>query len=146
MLNDDIIKEAKNWLGVKYEHRGITKQGCDCTGLLIGILKTFGYLAGYKIKRYPNDWNLHAKAGNYIMEEIEGIATKVDIPSIGDLVLFNFGRCISHLGILIENNMFIHTHSNSGICLMSKRVNSSWGKRIVGYYRIDENKLRLYGK
>jgi len=57
------------------------------------------------------------------------------------LVLFYFGRCVAHVGVLIEDGLFIHCHMKSRKCKASKLWNSQWTKRIVGFYRLDENKL-----
>ena len=145
-LNEIIIEEARSWIGVRYEHRGITKQGCDCGGLIIGILRALGYMKNYKIRRYPNDWNLHVLAGNVMKEEVDKITKVINgAVEVGDLILFNFGKCVSHVGIVIEDNLFIHTHSKGKKCLVSSRVNSPWAKRIVGYRRLDEGRLKIYG-
>ncbi len=142
-LREQLCNNVKVWrdLNVKYEHRGMTRKGCDCTGLIIGSLRELGYLKNYKLRKYPIDWNLHAKADNYIVEEISKVADEITRPNIGDLVLFYFGRCVAHVGVLIEDGLFIHCHMKSRKCKASKLWNSQWTKRIVGFYRLDENKL-----
>jgi cell wall-associated NlpC family hydrolase len=171
-----IAAEAKNWLGVPYQHRGMTKRGCDCTGLLIGILQLLGYLPNYKLREYPKDWNLHAGAGDYIREEISKIADLVlktttivpnpqhtrqktggitenpgnDTSKInlghpmqpGDILLFRFGKCIAHCGILIDKKTFIHCYIGAGkACYSILAPQNQWSNRLVEIYRINENKL-----
>jgi len=138
-----IAKEWKN-LGVKYEHRGTTRNGCDCTGLVIGVLKEMGYFKNYKLRNYPLDWNLHAGADNYIMEEVVKIADRIEEPDIGDLVLFYIGRCIAHIGVVIEHDLFIHCYMTSRKCVISSLINSRWTKRIAGFYRLNEDKLNVF--
>jgi cell wall-associated NlpC family hydrolase len=140
-LNEDISKEARNWIDVKYEHRGATKKGCDCVGLLVGVLKALGYGKDYIVKKYPNDWSLHGQAGNYIVEELESVADKIIGATIGDIVLFKFSKCVAHIGILIENGLFIHTHSKGGKCKVSKIDNSPWTRYIDCYYRVNAERL-----
>lgn len=134
---------AKTWksLSVKYEHRGTTRKGCDCTGLIIGILQELGYIKDYKLRKYPPDWNLHAFADDHITEEVVKVAYKIAKPDIGDLVLFYIGRCVAHIGVVIENDLFIHCHRRSKKCIISSLWNSQWTKRIVGFYRLNEDKL-----
>ena len=142
-LRTHLCKTVKLWksLKVQYEHRGTTRNGCDCTGLIIGALREMDYLRDYKLRNYPLDWNLHAKADDYITEEVERFADKVEEPYMGDLVLFYFGKCIAHVGVIIENGLFIHCHQAARKCTASSLWNSQWTKRISGFYRLNEDKL-----
>lgn len=142
-LRIQLSNVAKIWksLGVRYQHRGITRKGCDCTGLVIGILQELGYMKNYKLRIYPPDWNLHAFADDHIVKEVEKVADKIVKPDIGDLVLFYFGKCVAHIGIIIENGLFIHCHRSSKKCVVSSLHNSQWTKRISGYYRLNEGRL-----
>jgi len=136
----DMVKEWKD-LGVPYEHRGTTRNGCDCTGLIIGALKELGYMKNYKLRYYSRDWNLHAKAGNYIIDDLSLVANEIEKPDTGDLVLFHFGRCIAHAGVVIENNLFVHCHRTAKKVCVSSLYNSPWTKRISKFYRLNESKL-----
>ena len=141
-LRTQLCSKAKIWknLKVPYQHRGASRRGCDCTGLVIGILRELGYLKEYVIRKYPQDWNLHAMADNYILEELSKFAVAVESPEIGDLVLFYFGKCVAHVGIVIENGLFIHCYRKSR-CKTSKLHKSQWTNRVFGYYRLNEDKL-----
>lgn len=146
-LRTQLCNVVKVWkdLKVQYEHRGTTRNGCDCTGLIIGALRELGYLKNYKLRSYPLDWNLHAKADNYIVEELIKYSHQVTKPDIGDLVLFSFGRCVAHAGVMIENNLFVHCYLTSKRCTISSLKNSPWTKRISGFYRLEEDKLNELG-
>ena len=137
----DTVKTWKD-LKVQYEHRGTTRNGCDCTGLIIGALKELGYLKNYKLRIYPPDWNLHSKADNYIVDEVSKVADKISNPEMGDLVLFYFGKCVAHIGVIIENGLFIHCHRKGKKCKASNLWNSPWTKRIYGFYRLNEDRLK----
>lgn len=142
-LKIQLCNTVKLWkdLKVQYQHRGTTRNGCDCTGLIIGALREMGYLKNYVLRSYPPDWNLHAKADNYIVEEIGRMADEITEPDIGDLVLFYFGRCVAHVGVIIENGLFIHCHRKSRKCVASSLWNSPWTKRIYCFYRLNKDKL-----
>jgi len=142
-LKIHLCNTVKIWkdLKVPYQHRGITRNGCDCTGLIIGALRELGYLKNYELRNYSPDWNLHSKADNYIVEEVSRFADKITQPDAGDLILFYFGRCVAHIGVMIENGLFIHCHRKRGECAVSSLWNSSWTKRIYGFYRLNETKL-----
>jgi len=149
-LKKRLCNVVKLWkdLNVQYEHRGTTRNGCDCTGLIIGALRELGYLKDYKLRSYPLDWNLHAKADNYIIEEVSKFADEITEPDIGDLVLFRFGRCVAHIGVIIENGLFVHCYLTSKKCTVSSLYNSQWTKRIYKdvngkpiFYRLNKDKL-----
>jgi len=140
-LNEDIVKEALTWIDTPYQHRSATKQGCDCTGLIIGVMQTLGYMKDYKLRNYPKDWNLHSMADNYIVDEIEKFTDKIFDMRSGDIVLFRFGKCIAHAGILLENKLFIHSHVKAKKCNVSLMKNNEWSKRFVGAYRFNLKKV-----
>lgn len=142
-LRTQLCNTVKLWkdLKVQYEHRGTTRNGCDCTGLIIGALRELGYLKNYELRKYPPDWNLHAKADNYITEEVSKVADKVMKPDIGDLVLFHIGKCVAHVGVIIEKGLFVHCHRKGKKCGVSSLWNSQWTKRISSFYRLNEDKL-----
>ena len=142
-LKTQLCDVVKLWkvLKVPYEHRGTTRNGCDCTGLIIGALREVGYLKDYKLRNYPTDWNLHSKADNYIVKEVSKYADKIEKPNAGDLVLFYFGRCVAHVGVIVEDGLFIHCHRKSRKVKVSSLWNSQWTKRIYGFYRLNESKL-----
>lgn len=134
----------KKWLKEKvpYEHRGMTRNGCDCSGLVIGVLREMGYLTNYSLRSYPPDWNLHSGAGNYIVQELKKFANRTDKPTIGDIVVFHFGRCVAHVGVIVEHGLFIHCFKTSKTCIVSSLNNSPWAKRIAGFYSIDWDRLQ----
>ena len=140
-LKKHIVKTALLWRGVPYQHRGTTKAGCDWTGLIIGVLQELGYLKGYILRKYAKDWNLHAGADDYLIREISKIAVPVLTPAPGDIVLFKFGQCVAHAGIVIDKGLFIHSHVNARKCDISRLHNSPWTKRISGFYQIQEDRL-----
>ena len=145
-LNEQIVIEVKKWVGVKYQHRSITKFGCDCTGLLIGVMQSLGYAKKYKLRMYPRDWNLHSMANNYVVKEIEKVATKVvGKKQPGDLILFDEGKCTSHIGIMIEGDLFVHSLRKNRKCVIGKLTNSRWSKRVANYYRLNLEKIKRYG-
>lgn len=144
-LKIQLCNTVKLWkdLKVRYEHRGISRNGCDCTGLIIGALKELGYLKNYKLRIYPPDWNLHAFADDYITKEIEKYGDKITWPDVGDVVTFHFGRCIAHVGVIIEDGLFVHCH-RKGKCVKASRLgHSQWGKRVESFYRLNEDKLNV---
>ncbi len=60
--SSDIIERARSWLGVRWRHRGRSREGIDCVGL---ILKAFD-----GIHDYPDDYIYTRTATNRELEQI----------------------------------------------------------------------------
>ena len=146
-LRSIFANHALEWanLKVKYRHRGITRRGCDCGGLIIGIAKEMNLLAKYEVRHYPVDWNLHAGACDIIITELEKIADEIPKSQTakGDIIVMTFGKCISHAGIFIDNNLFVH-NTLGDCCRIGRLKQSKWSKRWKKTYRLNENKMRQY--
>lgn len=147
-------EQAIKWVEakVRYRHRGVNRQGCDCSGLLIGLLKEIGFLTTYDLgqRTYPFDWNLHTGAGDWIEEGVLKVANEIPNNSIeeGDILAFRLGRCIAHLGILIDKkgSIFVHSLSDSKRCVYGVLKNSPWTKRWVKSFRLDSKKLEKFNR
>lgn len=97
-LGSKIVYYAKNFLGVKYVWAGESPRGFDCSGFVLYVYRNFGY-------SLPHSSAAQGRLGK-----------KLSIKELrqGDLVFFdtNGGRNnISHVGIYIGNNRFIHASS-----------------------------------
>jgi len=146
-IGERIAREALNWIGVPYQHRAMTKNGCDCTGLILGVLKTLGYLGNYKVREYPIDWNLHGMADDHIRDELLKVTNEISGSEKllkGDILLFWFGRCVSHIGIYIGDRQFVHSWRNAKKCKIAPLMNKNgWASRFDSAYRFDSKKLGL---
>ena len=149
-LQSVYAKEAIKWVQakVRYRHRGTTMQGCDCTGLLIGIARAIGYLGKYVLRMYPRDWNLHSGAGNYVVEELNRVGNEISNNETGngDILIFRFGKCLAHVGIVVnwEKRLFVHSFFSAGYCKYGVLKNSMWSKRWVKTYRLNREKMAKY--
>ena len=115
---DTLIQVAKSVLGTKYVWGGTAPGGFDCSGFIYYAFKQ----SGMDISRTSAD-------GYY------NRSYYVNKPQIGDLVFFEntYKRGISHMGIYVGNNQFIHA-DNDGVRITSLD-NSYYGSRFVGYKR-----------
>ncbi|MFD2044545.1 LysM peptidoglycan-binding domain-containing protein [Ornithinibacillus salinisoli] len=115
---DSLIKVVKKQLGATYAWGGTTPSGFDCSGFIYYAYKQ----AGMDFKRYSSE-------GYY------NRSYYVNTPKIGDLVFFEgtYKTCISHVGIYIGNNEFIHA-SSGGVEITSLN-NSYWKKHFEGFKR-----------
>lgn len=146
-ISEAIADKAIEWakLGVQFRHRGMSRNGCDCTGLFIGIARELNLLKKFVLRPYKIDWNLHSGASDIITRELDLVSDKIEKHEVkkGDIVVFRFAKCDSHLGLYIENGLFVH-------CLIRQKVgfgmlrNSQWSKRWSKTYRFNEEKMSKY--
>jgi cell wall-associated NlpC family hydrolase len=104
-LNADFVTEmiasAKKQIGIRYVWGGSTPSGFDCSGFIYYVANQ----AGMKIGRYSAE-------GYYDRTYY------VNTPKAGDIVFFEntYKKGISHLGIYLGNNQFIHAN-DSGVMI-----------------------------
>ena len=144
-LQRQLADKAQEWVGVPFLHRGMTRRGCDCTGLLIGCMKEIRPTVHYDLRQYPHDWNMHAGAGDYIREELGKVASPYEgRPEPGDILLFRFGKCIAHCAILVSGRIFVHSHVRATCVETGFLKTPQWATRFVETYRIDPGKVEAY--
>jgi hypothetical protein len=111
----------ESFLGKPYRDRTESGQILDCSQLTRQIFSRFN---GTKLPRMARD------------QYKEGVAVSRQKMQFGDLVFFRTdGRSISHVGIYINNDEFVHASSSNGVIISSIRE-KYWKKRFVGCRRI----------
>jgi len=111
--NKKLYKELKRWLGTPYVYAGHTcGEGTDCSGMVMEV-----YLKIYDIKLHRNS----AK-----MLEVNCSIIDLDELREGDLVFFctNGDGRVSHVGIYLKDNKFVHASSSRGVTVAELRQNS----------------------
>ncbi len=102
-----ILAEARSWIGTPYHHKGRLKGvGVDCGGLIYELFAPHLPLRPFP-SDYPQDWSLH-KGDELYLDFIQDHVKEVQAPSVCGLVMFQFGRCFSHAGLVTESNTVIH--------------------------------------
>ncbi len=118
---DEMIAFAMKQLGVPYVWAGNTPNGFDCSGFTCYVMNEFKR----ELPRRASD-------------QYDG-ARKVRQNKVqkGDLVFFNNGRGISHVGIIIseagEPLVMIHASSSKGIIITEIEKSDYWLKRLSGF-------------
>ena len=134
-----IVEEAKTWLGTPFHHRAIIKGvGVDCAHFLIGVYSSLGIVQKFEPADYPPDWHLHQGAEKFL-GYIKERATRVHDPQPGDVVMFKFGRCASHSAIVVEWPRIIHAFIRQGVVYANANDAELHG-RVHSFWRIMEEK------
>ncbi len=114
-----LIEVATSLEGTGYAWAGTTPSGFDCSGYIYYVYKE----AGMDIRRLSS-------SGYYDRSYY------VNNPKVGDLVFFEgtYKSGISHMGIYLGDNKFIHAGSSAGVTITSLD-NSYWKKHFSSFKR-----------
>jgi cell wall-associated NlpC family hydrolase len=136
-LRDAIVREAETWLRTPYHHQGAIKGvGVDCAQILIEVYSALGLADKPDVGYYPSDWMLHRSEERYL-GWLEKYCIEVDHPRRGDIVMFKFGRCFSHSGIVVDYPKIIHAQREDGCCYADAN-NGALAAREVKFYSLVE--------
>lgn len=95
-----VVSEVRKWLNTPYHPQGdIIGAGVDCGMLLVRVFVDTGLCEPFDPRPYADDWMLHRSEEKYLGFIFER-AREVLAPQPGDVIVFRFGRCHSHGGIV----------------------------------------------
>ncbi|WP_066290247.1 C40 family peptidase [Bacillus sp. FJAT-29937] len=121
--NTNLIEYSRNLIGIPYVYGGESTSGFDCSGFLSYVYSHFGV----NLPRISTD---QYHAGKPV--------DKADLVP-GDAVFFiTVGNRVSHSGIYIGDNQFIHADSTRGIKISNLSTESYWKNRYAGAKRFVE--------
>lgn len=130
-----IVEECKKYIGTPYLYGGLTKDGIDCSGF---VFTTIRDSTGIQLPRTVKALYSFVR----IIPE--------DKKQKGDLVFFKTVESrISHVGVYIGNNQFIHSVSdgpNTGVIVSSLKENY-WKTKYAGagtYFPVELNTSESY--
>lgn len=121
---EQIVAYAKKQLGVPYKWAGTSPSGFDCSGFTTYVLKNFNV----SLPRRAED------------QYEQSTKVKQRNAQKGDLVFFNGGSGVSHVGIIISEKgqplVMIHASSSKGIVITNIEESEYWLKRLyaIGTY------------
>ena len=130
MIGNDAL--ARDWLGTPYQHQGTLKHvGVDCVGLLVGVAKEAGIIAGtYRIPPYEPFNN-----GELLMVEIARFCDPITLDERrpGDVLIFSFLGQPQHTAYVSRVGM-IHSYAPLGKVVESP-ISDKWLDRIYSAWR-----------
>ena len=117
--NARLINFMEEWYGTPYQFGGDTKKGIDCSAFTCLLMDT---VYGVTLPRTAkSQYNSNTKIKKDDLKE-------------GDLVFFNTTGGISHVGVYLANNKFIHAAVSGGV-MISDLDDAYFKKRYVGAAR-----------
>lgn len=119
--NTKLFNSILSWLGTKYRYGGTTHENVDCSALTRSlIVSTFNKM----VPRTSIEQFRTTKVIEY-----------KDLKE-GDLIFFATHRKkrVSHVGMYLGNNYFIHAGTSSGVTL-SSLITPYWKAHLIGYGR-----------
>lgn len=141
---DDVVAQARQWLGVPFRHQGRSRKGCDCLGLLIGVAAEQGLLArdgqpltawdecGYG--RLPDEERLRQTLASALWE------VAVSRMQAGDVVLTEVEGRVQHLGMIscypAGGFGIIHAYAPFRK-VVEHRLTKEWRERICYVFRLN---------
>ena len=124
--NVNLYDGIDEWMGTRYRLGGSSKSGIDCSALVQTL-----YVTQYGIS-LPRTAREQYDATERI--------SRTDLKE-GDLVFFNTQGGVSHVGIYLQNNKFVHA-SSSGVTI-SDLFDAYWEKRFIGVGRYERKQDEL---
>lgn len=132
---DDVVAEARSWVGTRYRHQGRDRSGIDCVGLVIKVAHTLE-ITEFDLTSYGR-----VPDGLMLMELADEHMQRVPVSALepGLIVVMRFATEPQHFAIVAE-------HPQGGLSLIhalafsrkvvEHRLDETWSARIVAAYRL----------
>ena len=123
--NKPLLEKIDEWWGTKYSSGGNSKDGIDCSGFSSSIFRDV-----YNIQLPHSAQDQYNSCDKIAFEDLKQ----------GDLVFFHTSRrkTISHVGIYLTNNKFVHASSSEGVTI-SDMNDKYWSPRFIAAGRVKSN-------
>jgi lipoprotein Spr len=119
--NLELFMFIDEWYGTRYRLGGTTKRGIDCSAL---VQLLFSSLYSIPVPRTSKEQYKFSKRVS--LTELQE----------GDLLFYHTrGRGVSHVGVYLSNNKFLHAASSGGV-MISDMYDPYFVKRFIGAGRI----------
>ena len=133
---EDIITEARSWVGTPFHHQGRAKgSGCDCAGLILEVARAF-HLTEFQWTDYE-----HMPDGVMLKQTCDEHMDRITPAEAqpGDVVLFKFEEYPQHLGFLGDyvfgGLSLIHALATARK-VVEHRFDDQWMGCVDQYYRL----------
>lgn len=121
-----IVAAARRWIGTPYHPcADVLGAGVDCGMLIVRVFVDAGACPPFDPRPYPSDWHMHRSEERYlgfVLANCDERGTG-EAAEPGDIVVFRFGRCWAHGGIVATPDplAIVHAFSPAG-CVVEEEV------------------------
>lgn len=124
--NRALLEAVDEFYGVRYRKGGNGGSGIDCSGFTCAV---YTAVYGFALPRVSKEqYRISRKISTTELQE-------------GDLLFFNtVGRGVSHVGVYLGNNKFIHATVHGGV-MVNSLFEPYYVKRYLGAGRIDDKQV-----
>ena len=127
LQDNSLLQHIDEWYGTRYRYGGTTKSGIDCSAFVQAV-----YLTAFAV-------SLPRTARDQYRNSQIVSATQM---KTGDLVFFNTTGGISHVGIYLQNNKFVHASTSYGVTI-SDMFDPYYLRRFIGVGRIEKPEAKI---
>lgn len=122
LIGDPLLEHIDEWYGTRYKMGGTTKKGIDCSAFVQTV-----YLSAFGLAMPRTAREQYKKSRIISATELKE----------GDLVFFNTRGGVSHVGIYLQNNKFVHASVSSGVTI-SDMYDPYYLRHFIGAGRIEK--------
>lgn len=120
--NTRMFEFIDDWYGTPYRLGGTSKDGVDCSAFTQTL---FFSVYGYNIPRTARDqYSFTSRKSRTELKE-------------GDLIFFRTTKGVSHVGVYLQNNKFVHASTSGGV-MISDIYEDYWVRRFIGVGRLKD--------
>src|SRR5688572_27853840 len=120
--NTRMFEFIDGWYGTPYRLGGTTKKGVDCSAFSQFL---FASVYGLTIPRTARE-----------QYDLTNRISRTELKQ-GDLIFFNTRGGVSHVGIYLQNNKFVHASTSGGV-MISDIFDEYWARKFVGVGRLKD--------
>lgn len=122
LKNIHLLRLIDEWYGTRYIYGGSSKKGIDCSALMQVFFASLYGMALPRTAKMQYDFSRHI--------------SRTELKE-GDLLFFNTTGGVSHVGMYLTNNKFVHASSSNGVTI-SDMFDPYYAARIIGVGRVME--------
>ncbi len=125
LQNKNLYEVIEDWWGTPYRLGGTTQRGVDCSSFVQTLM------LGVFALQLPRTAREQRNAAEWL---------PINDLKEGDLVFFNTRRGVSHVGVYLQNNKFVHASTSGGV-MISDLKETYWSRKLIRAGRVLQNIL-----
>lgn len=134
----DFVFACRSYMNTPFKHRGRTRRGIDCAGLVICALRDLG-VDPVDLKVYGSQPSKDGLRETVQANLGEPTGYGGQDLAVGDILLMKFNREPHHIGVVGDyvhgGFSLIHTYGEAGF-VKEHRLDDVWRERIIESYRL----------